>query len=440
MEEMPNKRTMPPGGQPSHASPPPPPGGGTKANGAGGKMVGIVLVCLVIVGGAVLLARHRTATAEKKGPGAGRMEQLSVPVVPGVVALKDMPVYLEGLGSVQAFNTVTVRARVDGEVKKIAFIEGQDVHAGDLLAQIDPDPYRAALAQTVAKKGQDEAQLANARVDQKRYEDLLANQGVTEQQFETQKALVNQLAATVNADQAAIDSANVLLAYTTIVSPIDGRTGIRLIDQGNIVRAADQNGIVVITQLKPISVVVIFPEQALGPIQEQCHGSDPDLTVLALSQGGTNVLGEGKLAVIDNQIDSSRQFRLKATFPNTDLRLWPGQYVNAHLLLTVRKGCTVVPKDIIQHGPQGQFVYVIKDDQTVEVRPVKVASSYSMQVELPDTVIEEGLKPGERVVVEGQYKLQPGSRIRMADTPVKPEVRGPKPEGAGKAGGSKKKS
>ena len=291
MDEMTNKRTVPPAGPTPNASPSPAGDNAAKSNGAGGKMVGIVLICLVIVVGAVWLSRHRTAAAEKKGPGAARMELPPVPVVAGVVTQKDMPVYLEGLGSVQAFNTVTIRARVDGEVKKIAFTEGQDVHAGDLLAQIDPDPYRAALAQAIAKKGQDEAQLFNARVDQKRYEDLLAKEGVTEQQYETQKALVNQLVAAVNADQAAIDSANVLLAYTTIVSPIEGRTGIRLIDQGNIVHAADQNGIVVITQLKPISVVVIIPEQALGTIQEQCHGTDPDLTVLALEQGSTNVLG-----------------------------------------------------------------------------------------------------------------------------------------------------
>ncbi|MGO8931674.1 MAG: efflux RND transporter periplasmic adaptor subunit [Limisphaerales bacterium] len=437
---MTNKRTVPPAGPTPNASPSPAGDNAAKSNGAGGKMVGIVLLCLVIVVGAVWLSRHRTAAAEKKGPGAARMELPPVPVVAGVATQKDMPVYLEGLGSVQAFNTVTIRARVDGEVKKIAFTEGQDVHAGDLLAQIDPDPYRAALAQAVAKKGQDEAQLVNARVDQKRYGDLLAKEGVTDQQYETQKALVNQLVAAVNADQAAIDSANVLLAYTTIVSPIEGRTGIRLIDQGNIVHAADQNGIVVITQLKPISVVVILPEQALGTIQEQCQGSDPDLTVLALSQGETNVLGEGKLAVIDNQIDMSRQFKIKATFPNNDLRLWPGQYVNAHLLLTVRKGCTVVPSDIIQQGPQGDFVFVIKDDQTVEIRPVKVAPAFSMQVGLRDVAIEDGLKPGERIVLEGQSKLLPGSRVRMTDAGGKSEARSPKAEGRPKTEGRKPKA
>ena len=420
------------------ASPPPASVGSEKPETSPLKMATVVGLCLLVVAGAVWLSWHHTSAANKKGPGARSMELPPVAIVAGVVTQKDMPVYLEGLGSVQAFNTVTVRARVDGQVTKIAFIEGQDVRAGDLLAQIDPDPFNAALKQAIAKKAQDEAQLANARIDLNRYSEMVTNEAVTPQQYDTQKALVNTLVATVNADQAAIDSANVLLAYTTIVSPIDGRTGIRLIDQGNIVHAADQNGIVVITQLKPISVVVVFPEQALGAIQDQCHGADPDLTVLALSQGGTNVLGEGKLAVIDNQIDMSRQFKIKATFPNTDLRLWPGQYVNAHLLLKVRKGCTVVPKDIIQHGPQGDFVFVIKDDQTVEVRPVKVASSLSMQVDLPEVVIEDGLKPGERVVVEGQYKLVPGSRVRTADAGGKSEGRSPKGEGRPKEGRSPK--
>ena len=235
--------------------------------------------------------------------------------------------------------------------------------------------------------------------------------------------------ATVNADQAAIDSAKVLLAYTTISSPIDGRIGLRLVDKGNIVHASDTTGIVVITQLKPISVVFVLPEQALGPIQQQCQGTDPDLTVLAISQGDTNVLGEGKLAVIDNQIDpSTRQFKLKATFPNTDLRLWPGQFVNARLLLTVQKGCIVVPKVVIQRGPEGDFAFVIKDDQTVEVRPVKLATLLPDQVEGDEVVILDGLKPGERVVVEGQFKLQQGSRVRVADAAGSPkaEVRRPK--------------
>ena len=403
------------------------------AESSGGKMVVIIAICLLVVGAAVWFARNRAANAATKGPGARSMEMPPVPVVAVTVAKKDVPIYLTGIGTVQAFNTVTVRARVDGQVDKIAFTEGQDVRAGDLLAQIDPDPYRAALSQVTAKKGQDEAQLANARVDLKRYADLLANEGVTQQQYDTQKALVDQLVATVNADQAAIESAKVLLAYTTIVSPIDGRTGIRLVDQGNIVHASDANGLVVITQLKPISVLFILPEQALASIQQQAEGADPDFAVQAVSQGDTNVLGEGKLAVIDNQIDpNTRQFKLKATFPNTDLRLWPGQFVSARLLLTVEKGCVVVPAAVIQQGPAGAFAFVIKDDQTVEVRPVKVAPALPAQDKQPEVIIEDGLRPGERVVLEGQFKLQQGSRVRVADASGKTEGGSPKAEDTSK--------
>ena len=417
-------------------------GGGREApESSGWKMTLIVALGALVVGAAVWFARNHAAAAEKKGPGARSLELPPVPVVATAVAQQDVPIYLTGIGTVQAFNTVTVRARVDGAVDKIAFTEGQDVHAGDLLAQIDPDPFRAILAQAVAKKGQDEALLANARVDLKRYADLLANEGVTQQQYDTQKALVDQYVATVNADQAAIDSAKVMLAYTTITSPIDGRTGLRLVDQGNLVHATDQNGIVVVTQLKPISVVFILPEQALTSIQQQAQNGDPDFSVVAVSQDNSTVLGEGKLAVIDNQIDpTSAQIKLKATFPNTDLRLWPGQFVYARLLLTVRKGCAVVPSAVVQEGPAGAFAFVIKDDQTVEVRPVKVAAALPAQGEQKEVVIEEGLRPGERVVLEGQSKLQQGSRVRMADASAKPDGRSPKAGDGSKSKGRGKAS
>ncbi|MCX6928517.1 MAG: efflux RND transporter periplasmic adaptor subunit [Verrucomicrobia bacterium] len=412
---------------------------------SGWKMAAMVGLCLLVVAGAVWFSRQKAAAASKTGPGARPMELPPVTVVAGTVALKDVPIYWWGLGTVQAFNTVTVRARVDGQIVKIAFTEGQDVHAGDLLAQIDPDPYHAALQQVAAKKVQDEAQLANARLDLKRYADMLANEGVTQQQYDTQKSLVDTLVATVNADQAAIESAKVLLAYTTITSPIDGRIGLRLVDQGNIVHANDANGLVVITQLRPISVVFMLAGQTLPAIQKQIQGADSELTVLALNQDNTTVLGEGKLAVIDNQIDTtSGQFKLKATFPNTNLLLWPGQFVNARLLLTVRKGCAVVPVSVIQRGPEGTFLFVIKDDQTIEVRPVKVAEVMSVQVNQGEVVVEEGLRAGERVVFEGQYKLQQGSRIKIADATGKTEGRpaaterqrgqNPKAEGSPKAG------
>jgi len=423
------------------ASLPPAGNGVEEPKSSGLKMAAIVVLCLLVVAGAVWLSRHHTATANKTGPGARALELPPVPVVAGTVVQKDVPIYLNGIGTVQAFNTVTVRARVDGQVTKIAFIEGQDVHAGDLLAQIDPDPFNAALQQATAKKAQDEAQLANAHIDLNRYSEMVTNEAVTQQQYDTQKALVNTLLATVNADQAAIESAKVLLAYTTITSPIDGRTGIRLIDQGNIVHAADLTGIVVITQLKPISVVFILPEQTLGPIQEQCQGADPDLPVVAVSQNNTNVLGEGKLAVIDNQIDrTSAQITLKATFPNTDLRLWPGQFVYARLLLSVRKGCVVVPDSVIQR-PEDPFVWVIKNDQTVELRPIKLAAELTAQVKQGENIIESGLQAGERVVVAGQYKLQQGSRVKLADASGESAGQSPKAAGSPKSGNrSKSKS
>ena len=397
--------------------------------------LGFLLVCgLLAAGGYGWFYTHRAA-ADAKPAGGARGEMPPVPVIAGVVVEKDVPLYLDGLGTVQAFNTVTVRARVDGQVVKVAFKEGQDVQVNDELVSIDPDPYRAVLAQALAKQGQDEALLGNAQIDSKRYADLLAKEGVTQQVYETQKALVNQLAAAVKADQAAVDSAKVQLAYTTIRSPIAGRTGIRLVDQGNIVHAADATGLVVITQLQPISVVFTLREQTLGKIQKQ-QLATPDLTVLAIGRDNTEALGEGKLAVIDNQIDiTTGTIKLKATFPNADLRLWPGQFVNARLLLSVRKASAVVPASVIQRGPEGPlaaFAFVINDEQTVDVRAVKVA-----QIEQGEALIEEGLRPGERVVVDGQYKLQKGSRVKIAEPPAAGAERGSHPsKAAGASDGS----
>ncbi|HTS18671.1 MAG TPA: efflux RND transporter periplasmic adaptor subunit [Verrucomicrobiae bacterium] len=353
---------------------------------------------------------HAAAAAQAAGARAAVPE---VPVIEGRVHQKNVPIYLDGLGSIIAYNTVTVHVRVDGELKRVAFTEGQDVHAGDLLAQIDPDPFRTALEQAIAKKGEDEATLANAQLDLKRDTDLYQQKIATQQTYDTQKALVDQLVATVKADQAAIDSAQVQLNYTTVVSPLDGRTGIRLIDQGNIAHATDTNGLVVITQLKPISMIFTLPEQTLHQIQTAATSSN--LVVLAVDRDNTTVLGQGTLAVIDNLIDTSTgQIRLKANFPNENLRLWPGEFVNARLLLAVRQNGLVVPASVVQRGPDGPYVFVIKGDNTVEVRPVKVA-----QIEKDEALIDDGLKVNERVVVDGQYKLQVGSRVKPA-APAKP--------------------
>ncbi|MGO9246902.1 MAG: efflux RND transporter periplasmic adaptor subunit [Verrucomicrobiia bacterium] len=381
------------------------------------KSVGIAVVCGLLFVGLLWAAHYHRAAAARRAAASTHATGPEVPVIEGRVQQKDVPIYLDGLGTVQAYNTVTIHVRVDGELKKVAFVEGQDVRAGDLLAQIDPDPYRTALEQAEAKKLQDEAQLANARLDLKRYADLYQQKIATQQTYDTQKALVDQLVATVQTDEAAIDSAKVQLNYTTVVSPLDGRIGIRLIDQGNIVHAADTNGLVVITQLKPISLIFTLPEQTLGQIQKQ--GLTTDITVVAVDRDNSTVLGQGTLAVIDNEIDTSTgQIRLKANFPNDNLRLWPGQFVNARLLLSTRTGGLVVPASVVQRGPDGPYAFVVKDDNTVEVRPVKVA-----QIEQGEALIDDGLKANERVVVDGQYKLQVGSHVKPS-APGKPASAG----------------
>ncbi|MGD0652153.1 MAG: efflux RND transporter periplasmic adaptor subunit [Verrucomicrobiia bacterium] len=374
------------------------------------KKVVVGALCVLFVVGVLWVVQKRHASSGKLRGATARTGPPPVPVVAGTVAQKDVPIYLDGLGTVQAFNTVTVHVQVDGRLQKVAFVEGQDVRAGDLLAQIDPELYRAQVEQAEAKKAQDEAQLANARLDLKRDAEQLAAKIIAQQVYDTQRALVDQLDATVKADQAAIDLANVQLGYTTIVSPIDGRTGIRVVDQGNIVRVTDPNGLVVIAQLRPISVVFTLPEQNLNEIQKELAAGE--ISVLAVDRDNRTVLCEGKLAVIDNQIDTTTgTIRVKATFPNDDLRLWPGQFVNARLLLTTRKGGIVVPASVVQRGPEGSYAFVINEDQTVEVRPVKVA-----QIEAGQALIDKGLQAGESVVVDGQYRLQAGSKVKLVPT------------------------
>jgi multidrug efflux system membrane fusion protein len=328
----------------------------------------------------------------------------------GTVQQKDFPLYLDGLGTVQAFNTVTVRSRVDGQLIKLAFREGQDVHAGDLLAQIDPEPFRTQVAQAEAKKAQDVAQLANARVEVKRNETLLASKIVSQEVYDAQKAQADQFEAAVNADQAAIDSARVQLNYTTITAPINGRIGLRMVDEGNIIRSGDSNGIVVVTQLKPISVIFTLPEQSLKQIQ--AHGGG-EMKVLAVDRDNSTVLDEGTLSVVDNQIDTTTgTIRLKSTFPNQNLKLWPGQFVNARLLLSVQTNGVVVPASVVQRGPEGAYAFVVGDDMKVQMAPIRVG-----RVDQGQALIESGLEPGERVVVDGQYKLQPGSMVKAAEAP-----------------------
>ena len=375
---------------------------------------------LGIIGALVLLIAwwscHHSASSEQSGStgapgGSGRRSGFGggpVPVVAGKVEQKDMPIYLDGLGTVQAFYTVTVHTRVDGELDKVLFTEGQEVKTGDLLGVVDPRPYQAALDQAIGKKAQDEAQLANAKLTLGRNTDLLNKKVIDQQDFDTSKYSMAQFQAAVQADQAAIESAQTNLDYTQIKSPIDGRTGVRLVDPGNIVHAADANGIVVITQMQPISVVFTLPEQKIQSILN-AGGASGGLKVLALDRGNTATLDEGSLAVVDNEIDQTTgTVKLKATFPNKDLKLWPGKFVNARLVLATQKNATVIPSSVVQRGPQGTYAYLIKPDKTVEMRPIKVA-----QTEGNLTLVEDGLSPGEQVVVDGQYKLQPGAHVEL---------------------------
>jgi membrane fusion protein, multidrug efflux system len=414
--------------QPSQRVPPASaaPRGSRKKHPVRNSLLLVAALGLVTWGGFRIHQTRQAAAEKAAGPQRGGQ---SVPVIAGVAQQKDVPIYLDGLGTIQALNTVTVRARVDGQIEKLNFKEGDEVKEGDLLAQIDPAPLQAALDQALARQRTDEVQYNNAKVDLERFEDLVQKKVISQQQFDTQKALTAQLEATVLNDKAAVTSAQVQLDYTRILSPINGRTGIRLVDAGNLVRANDTTGIVVITQLRPISLIFTLPEQSLIEIHKQ-QESNTDLNVVAVARDHTTVLGQGKLTVIDNQIDSTTgTIRLKAEFPNEKNELWPGQFINARLLLTTQKGGVVVPASVVQRGPDGPYAYVIKEDLGVEMRPVQVA-----QVEAGEALISEGLTPGERVVVDGQYKLQPGAKVKIADSPGRAGVAQPNAPVAPKAG------
>jgi membrane fusion protein, multidrug efflux system len=350
--------------------------------------------------------QHR-ANGPGGGPGGGA--GAPVPVVGGAVKKQDVPIYFNGIGTVQAYNTVTVRTRVDGQVKEIAFKEGQDVKTGDLLAVIDPAPYQAVYDQAVSKRAQDQAQLDNARVVFQRDSELLAKNVLDHQTYDTAKYQVDQFDALVKSDEANIESAKVNLDYTRITSPILGRVGIRLVDVGNIVHASDSTGIVTITQLRPISILFTLPQQQVDEVNQAA--AQGQLKVLAVDRNDSKPLSEGVLAVVNNQIDTQTgTIQLKATFANEDLKLWPGQFVNSRLLVTTRKDGLVVPASVIQRGPNGSFAYVIKADQTVEMRPVTVN-----QIDNGLALIDDGLQEGEQVVVDGQYRLQPGSKVILTN-------------------------
>jgi membrane fusion protein, multidrug efflux system len=329
----------------------------------------------------------------------------AIPVIATIAETRNVSDYLIGLGTVQAFNRVTVHVRVDGELQDIRFTEGQFVHAGDLLARIDPRLFQAALDQAKAKKAQDQALLISAQKDLARAKALIDKNFQTQQVVDQTQAKVDQLIASVDADQAMIENADTQLSYTTISSPIDGRMGMRLIDRGNLVHASDPGGLVVITQVQPIAVIFSLPQDYLQNITAAMK--EGDLKVTAYSRDNTTRLGEGTLLLIDNQIDAATgTLRLKASFPNPDDALWPGQFVNARLELALRRGTVAVPAQVIQRGPDGLYAYVIRQDQTVERRTIKVGP-----VRDGLAVIESGLGPGEHVIVDGQFKTRPGGRV-----------------------------
>jgi membrane fusion protein, multidrug efflux system len=333
----------------------------------------------------------------------------TAPVVAGTVSSGDVPIYLQGVGTVIAYNTVIVRSQIQGQITKINFTEGQAVKTGDLLAVIDPRPYQAQVEQATANRTRDEAQLTNAQANLKRYT-TLGNQGwATPQLVETQTAQVAQLNAAIKSDEAQIEWAQTQLSYTQLTSPIDGVTGIRQIDIGNIIHPTDPNGLVVVTQLEPISVIFTLPETSLPQVQQ--HLANGSLKVEAYSQDNTMKLDEGSLDFIDNEIvQTTGSVRFRANFPNKEHRLWPGELVNAWLLLDTRHNGLTVQASAVQQGPQGPYVYVINADNTVAVRPVKVA-----QVSNGQALIDSGLSAGEQVVVDGQYKLQPGIHVTLLE-------------------------
>jgi len=346
------------------------------------------------------------STTEKRVPqAAAQTPAQAIPVTAGTVAVEDVPVFLHGIGTVQAYNSVAIKSRVDGQIVKADFKEGQDVKEGDPLFQIDPRSYQAALEQAQAAKQKDEAQLVGAQADLERYAQLVPSGHQTRQSYDQQKAQVAQLQASIKGDEAQINTAKINLGYTDIRSPIDGRLGARLVDKGNIVHANDNTALVMITELKPIFVSFTLPQETLDDVHQ--NNKQAPLVVRAFSGDGKKQLAEGKLTLIDNMIDQTTgTIHLKARFDNEDERLWPGEFVSLRVILSTRSGVPTVPQQTVQQGPNGHYAYVIKPDSTVERRAVEIAS-----IQDGIAVVTKGLTAGERVVVDGQYRLTEGARV-----------------------------
>ena len=368
------------------------------------KLLTIIAVLAVAAGGAAALTRTSAfrSTAAPQAPAAPP----PVGVVAASVQSHDVPIYLRGVGTVIAYNNVLVRSQITGQLVKISFNQGQQVKKGDVLAVIDPSPYQAQLDQAIANRDRDQAHLKNAEIDYNRYTGLAKQKSIAQQLADSQKAIVDQLVAIIKSDEAIIESARVNLGYTNLTSPIDGVTGIRQIDIGNVIHPTDVNGLVDVTQIEPISLIFTLPEAEFVPIQERL--SQGSITVLVDSQGGKQ-LDQGKLDLIDNQIiQTTGTIRLRAQFPNQKHLLWPGQLVNARLVLDTRHDGLTVPASVVQQGPQGPYAYVVNPDSSVAIRPIKVA-----QISEGQALIDSGLQANEQVVVDGQYKLKPGTHVTL---------------------------
>src|SRR5499427_6977058 len=378
------------------------------------RAIGIAVVLAL----AAIVAVWRLSSGVEAPQARAQTPPPGIPVTAGTVAIEDVPVFLHGIGTVQAYNSVAIKSRVDGQIVKVEFKEGQDVKEGDLLFQIDPRPYQAALEQAQAAKQKDEAPLAGAKLDLERYSKLLGSGYQTRQSYDNQTALVAQVQAAIRGDEAQINTAKINLGYTDIRSPIDGRLGARLVDKGNIVHANDNTALVMITELKPIFVSFTLPQETLDDVHVQ--NEQAPLVVRAYSGDGKKQLAEGKLTLIDNMIDQSTgTIHLKARFDNEDERLWPGEFVSLRVVLSTRRGVATVPQQTVQQGPNGHYAYVIKPDNTVERRSVEVAS-----IQDGIAVITKGLAANERVVVDGQYRLTEGARVNPAASSNSPGAAG----------------
>ncbi len=368
-----------------------------------------VVGLLVVVVGLVLFSHFRQSglKAGGAGGGPGAAGGRPVQVVTAIARRGDMDLYLTGLGTVTPLNTVTIRTRVDGQLNRVAFSEGQVVHEGDLLVEIDPRPFEVQLTQAQGQMAKDQAELANAQADLVRYQDLLKENSIARQQVDTQAATVRQAEGAVKVDQGQIDSAKLNLTYARITAPLTGRIGLRLVDQGNMVHANDQNGLAVITQLQPIAIVFTLPEDNVRQVMGEVNAGRT-LEVDAFDHDLKNNLAKGTLGAVDSQIDpSTGTVKMKAVFPNEDYALFPNQFVNARLLVETRRGVVIVPSAAVQRGTQS-FMYVVKDD-AVELRNIVVGPT-----EGEETIIESGLEAGEVVVTDGVDKLQPGTKVTVA--------------------------